>query len=479
MLRNQHHRHRAVTIAVCSSIAAACAGDRVPTQAVTENQLNAPGKTVFASQCAIVVRERDGRERVALLAPEAVPFKLPKEARRDSRGRELLAVVSARFLAGGDGAPVEIGLACIAPNTLTNEAFAGLIDRRNTLPLLRREVSASGYAQGSALPTPIVAANALMKPLTDPLRHKRRTSVRQLGNRATVPDAPARSTGSGPDPYHLPGITAIGYAHSYLVNMSNIYWFYHRYSSWGSATAMFTLQEYYDACPNASAKYLADMEEARKMEEDSAAWEQAARMVLGTNVGSSEEMCVPRNDGKTKCIDLFISSARTFVLGQGDGRDFDSNAPYKASRVQMYLDLDARTGVAYLNNTSIGWGPATATVDPAPHDAKAFAIHQGENGKVIVEFHFYNGFCRYVDKDYCPTIDGFVAFQKGADGRWHHTDVLRDEYPSIQINQQQADGTFREEFRDKEGHWTQLRTRANTLKQWREQLSLPPGCQIQ
>jgi hypothetical protein len=261
--------------------------------------------------------------------------------------------------------------------------------------------------------------------------------------------------------------------------MSNIYWFYHRYSSWGSGTAMFTLQEYYDACPNASAKYLGDLEEAKKMEDDSAAWHQAAALMLGTNVGTSPDMCVPRNDGKTKCIDLFISSARTFVLGQGDGRDFDSNAPYKASRVQMYLNLDNLTGVAYLNNTSIGWGPATVTADPAPHDPKAFVLHHGAGGIVTVEFHFYNGFCRYVDKDDCPTIDGFVAFQKWSDGEWHVVSVLRDEYPSIQINQQQADGTFQEEFRDKEGHWSQLRTRANTLKQWRDLLNLPPGCQVQ
>jgi hypothetical protein len=471
----QNHR-RIVTLAACTFFTAACAGDRIPTQAVTENQL--ARKTVFASQCAIVVRETDGRERVALLAPEAVPFKLPQDARRDTQGRELLAVVSARFLASGGGAPVEIGLACIAPNTLTNEAFAGLIDRHNTLPLLRRKVTAAGYDHGSALPVPIVAANALMKPLTDPLQHKRRTSIRSLGNAAAAPNTAARTASSGPDPYQLPGIIAIGYSNSYLVNMSNLYWFYHRYSSWGAGTAMFTLQEYYDACPNASAKYLADLAEAKKMEDDSAAWQQAASMMLGTNVGTSPDMCVPRNDGKTKCIDLFISSARTFVLGQGDGRDFDSNAPYKASRVQMYLNLDDRTGIAYMNSSSIGWGPATVTANPAPHDPKSFAIHQGENGTVIVEFHFYNGFCQYADRDYCPTIDGFVVFQRGADGRWHHTDVLRDEYPSIQINQQQVDGTFQEEFRDKEGHWTQLLTRANTLKQWRELLNLPPGCQI-
>lgn len=477
MLSNQYQRGRAVTLAVCSFVAAACAGDRTPTQAVTENQLT--GKTVFASQCAIVVRERDGRERVALLAPEAVPFQLPKNAKRDTQGREMLTVASARFLASGDGAPVEIGLACIAPNTLTNDAFASLIDRRIALPLLRREVKASNYTQGDGLPVPVVAANALMKPLVEPLRHTRRTSTRQLGNPSAGAYSPAKSMSSGPEPYILPGITAIGYSNSYLVNMSNIYWFLHRYSGWGSGTTMFTLQEYYDACPNASAKYLADLDEARKLEEDSAAWHQAAAMMLGSNVGSSEDMCVPRNDGKTKCIDLFISSARTFVLGQGDGRDFDSNAPYKASRVQMYLNLDNLTGVAYLNNTSIGWGPATLTVDPAPHDPKAFVLHQGPDGIVTVEFHFYNGFCRYVDKEDCPTIDGFVAFQKWSDGQWHVVSVLRDEYPSIQINQQQANGTFQEEFRDKEGHWSQLRTRANTLKQWRELLSLPPGCQVQ
>jgi hypothetical protein len=98
---------------------------------------------------------------------------------------------------------------------------------------------------------------------------------------------------------------------------------------------------------------------------------------------------------------------------------------------------------------------------------------------VVVEFHFYNGFCKIANRNSCPSIDGYIEFKKQSDGTWAKTNIGRDGYPSLAIYQQQSNGTFSEEFRDPEGHWRALKTSGETNKQWRQQMQLPPGCQLQ
>lgn len=102
--------------------------------------------------------------------------------------------------------------------------------------------------------------------------------------------------------------------------------------------------------------------------------EDSAYMAAAINAVSSYT-CQSQHDGKKTCIDSFISSKKLFLIGNGDGRSYDATAGYLASRVQMYIDCEAKTAVAYVNNTTVGWGEDNRGVPPYPHQKKDMKVN--------------------------------------------------------------------------------------------------------
>lgn len=416
------------------------------------------------SFCAVAYRTGTAHVSTARIPLNDMPFVLADETRDDSTSRSSYHVVSAQQTWTAAQGATEFGIACIAPASVSMDSFSDLVHEISENSL--RELLGRGVpTRSESLPVALIASNTLMKPLLDPIRHTRVST--KHGN----VDDPA--VGASCCIYRLPAIEVIAYSSAWLINLSDLYWFFHAHTRWGNSTQMYTVDTYYnDLCPAASEKYLSEYEKLQELEADSAAYHNIASQVM-------HYLCEPRADGKTKCIDLFIASERTFVVGYGDNRTFDGNAKYKASRVQMYIDFDNLSGVAYINHSTVGWGPFEITEDPYPHQPKHFRAWRRPDGAVVVEFQFYNAFCKYADKDICPAIDGYIEFTQQSDGSWRHSQILRDDYPSIAIYEQQPDGTFLEEYRDAEGHWTALWTRGRTLEKWREQMQLPPGCNMQ
>lgn len=197
--------------------------------------------------------------------------------------------------------------------------------------------------------------------------------------------------------------------------------------------------------------------------------------------------CERRTDGKTKCVDMYIHACRAFVFN-GDCRGSDPNAGYAMSRVQMYLNLDEGSGIAYISPSSFNAYILPTWISPDsyhtiwssyPVNMQKWHIDKPDPNTAIVSFTFYDGFCDNVP---CPPIDGFIKFAHQSDGTWVKADIQRDAYPSLDIFQQRVDGSFAREYHEDEKNWLNLFTRAKTLEQWRQRMyevqNLPRGCNL-
>lgn len=205
--------------------------------------------------------------------------------------------------------------------------------------------------------------------------------------------------------------------------------------------------------------------------------------------------CVNQGNSKKTCIDFFIASATAFVLF-GDGRTFNPDAPYGASRVQIYLDLDQRLGTYYINKSTAYIPPILGSLwhapiypggyfesGPYPHSPKALQVDSIAPGKVKVTVEMYDGFCKYPPfGGPCAAIDADIIFTKQSNGQWttSASDVDRDNYPSIAIYNQQADGSWQEVWKDAEGHWLNLISIRRTIDKLRERMADALGaCQLE
>jgi len=268
--------------------------------------------------------------------------------------------------------------------------------------------------------------------------------------------------------YQLPTVTIVGTQGSWLMNASDIYWLIH---SWKYYDGHFAFAGYVD-CAQASQLYLAQSDELERLEADSAELSQA--------VGSTDAFNCERQGGSLNiCMDLFIVSKHAGPLN-GDNRGLDSSAPYSASRVQVYLDLDHNEGKVYVNSSStwLSLPSSFAQVDPYPHGPKALQISVQDSTHKIVSYEFYNGYCSSVPLALCPPTTGSVLFVKQANGTWVPTDVARVPYPTLAIYRDTGT-SFQIQYNSPEGRWTELFGSHQALDEWRSKMRLPDGCYLQ
>lgn len=180
------------------------------------------------------------------------------------------------------------------------------------------------------------------------------------------------------------------------------------------------------------------------------------------------------------------------VIG-GDNRTFSANAPYGASRVQVYLDLDNLQGVfyptastAYIPLPTVGapyifpyiW-PVSA--DPQPHLPKSLNMTQNADGTVTVDMKFWNGFCPTALLAVCPAIDASIIFTK-VGGAWTTSEraISRDNYPSMGVYNEGAGGSFTPVYEDPEGHFSALWGVDRMIQKLREKRDEQLGsCQLE
>lgn len=166
---------------------------------------------------------------------------------------------------------------------------------------------------------------------------------------------------------------------------------------------------------------------------------------------TAEAACKPTN-GKKLCVDFFIMNCHIWVLGIGDCRDFDRDADYESSRVQLYLNPNSNAWEVKMS-CSVAMLP-TSTVPPyvTPHSfcdsAAVFSSSDvsysppDEEGWKTAVMAFRSPACIRRGNIACPTINAEirfrpnVAFPGGFELFWD-----RDGFPSMGVYARNATDT--------------------------------------
>ncbi len=186
--------------------------------------------------------------------------------------------------------------------------------------------------------------------------------------------------------------------------------------------------------------------------------------------GGSTIMCehVMNVGNRELCIDLFIQERRigapfTFgaIVGMGDNRGFDPDAPRKESRVQINIDPETLALNAFINGSTVeilgGWtrtygGDGTVIIqnDGPSHDWPAnvrqlsFSRLNGDPNTAVLQYNVANNVCGNWSQ--CPTITGRWVFNKNPAGVWvvNTAQSRTDTFPSQSVNRYDpAGGVFR------------------------------------
>jgi hypothetical protein len=251
-----------------------------------------------------------------------------------------------------------------------------------------------------------------------------------------------------------------------------------------------------DRCYEANNEYWAIQDQIDEAEGDSA-------LVAAAIAEANNAVCVGsgRSEG-TLCIDAFIQKANVFIIGLGDNRASNPNAPYAASRFQAYLDptmLDTLTGTQDIKDIIYspsclllpsggaipGLTPWCALPDTLDNYAR---VERLDATTRVVQIHAKNGFCTYWhnaagDNELCPAIDMVIRVTKTS-GQWTianpATDVSRDGFPVLDIFGK-ANGQWTSKFHSDETWEGALFTRAKTIQDYldAQRREMPPGCGIE
>ena len=178
-------------------------------------------------------------------------------------------------------------------------------------------------------------------------------------------------------------------------------------------------------------------------------------------------------------MDGFISAPRAAFF-VGDGREFDPNAPWKASRFQLYINPSLCVVDKWVNTSRVtGTGPLFDGRPYGPHQLNKVTA-ASHNGACVVEWRLWNGFCeRNLVEPICPPIDGRLVITPNGSGGWVGN-ILEDKFPSRGLYWWR-NGTWETISQRPEGIWTDLYSKRRHVEQFRieRDQSLPPGCTLQ
>jgi hypothetical protein len=423
-----------------------------------------------------------------MLVGTEIPLAIPSfdQARRDPKsGRKILRVTAAQFHnESGD----EIGVSCLAPSGFSDKQLA---DRaRLASNSLQQAVQRTDRTEESSR---LVANLPQSGGDTPPALLAARAFLSYMGWKSEsvslrVPTSEDGRMAASYDPWPLRELVVYATAPNgnLITNASAIYWTLHFNRRW-SDLGLTVVEQYPPGfCASASERWIALNEELNALREDSVA---IAAAMTGTSAPMGS-VCESQGNSKKMCVDFFIMSSSTFVLGAGDGRKFDADAKYGASRAQIYLDLDAglveyklSSSTAYIPPTPIGWPllPPFVNADPYPHFPKDIRLELLPDGRRKLTVELYNGFCTWAGRAACPAIDAEIIFTKLASGKWTTggETIVRDQYPSLGIYWEGPTG-WDKVYEDPEGDWWQLIGKKKMLEELeRERDETLGGCQIE
>lgn len=236
------------------------------------------------------------------------------------------------------------------------------------------------------------------------------------------------------------------------------------------------------------------------------AYEQDANDIDASAMAVSQFMCEHDanlvGSNKTICIDFFIKGKTALLFLAGDARDYDPNAPYTSSRVQIYIDPNnpgAPPTILY-NSTVVllpipwadtlkswNYGPQSVFT-PFAHLPRDVSVRDSA-GSIVVKVELYNGACRtlgtgWVARAACPAIDAKITMTREGGG-WN-VRFDRDAFPSVQVNGRPVGGNeWSEIARSDEEHtrFAPFNLMNLSWRHWDEKyyeaaahFRLPPGC---
>jgi hypothetical protein len=479
--------------------------------------------------CAVATAQTNGQVAVTRIPRALLPFSLPSlVAPKKQAGPTAMFVVATQLAMVDHGTSHIVGISCLMPSNDDGRGLTALLNREGPGTWARLSAHLehvdSTFTRGT--PLPIAASRSLLAPLRSKMTTHIRQSHKVAGTATEGPandvrrdiiklasyngsETPDYSRGapvySGRTPVHfaqacqpycvgsqgeLPDVRVMGTGNTWTYDFSEMWWFFHSTPSYGGG---YNLDYDFTGCADASVKWINDKEELDSLVADSVDYAESL------NGAVQNYVCVPQNNSKKTCLDIFISAKKFFVIGYGDGRDTDPNAKYWQSRVQVYFDFDNLTYTAYVNGSRIGFDWMSFRSAPYPHNAKAVTMTPQSDGTVVVTWEFYNGYCVWPQAaamlyptvreigGTCPSIDGAARFQKQSDGTWIPISVQNDQFPSTDVFLERPDGSFQRQASYPEVTYpilpgaAALWTRHETLEKWRQELAkpLPNGCQLE
>lgn len=476
---------------VLCSLVTACRPDIITQSASKERQLSESGVSIKPiidqANCGVAIKTRNA-VRVGVLERKGLELPLPslQSFDRGSVTRTGLHFQKYTIRTTTDGHASEVTLACLVPYDATYEKQFDHVIREygSKLPwtLLATKLAAVENIQA---PPIFMAISAMEKYLLakagrtiamNPPPGARIESV--LGAGKLLPVSASLSLSStewvpasaSHDPQVLPGITVTAYPDA---------WVFNNFWVWDFGGRLVFFNDYVNvtyntsaSCPPASDFYGAMDAEYAKL---TTASQQQNDL---TNALDVAELTCKKNGDLALCVDFFIMADRSFVF-EGDARPFNSEAPYSASRVQLYINPSNCEWTTHYNSTRV-YGTSTVkdSSDSVWDPSRDVTCARGADGTISITGRFYNNFCKWRSVA-CPVIDAFIQLRPNSNMPGGYDAYFkRDGFPSMGLyNFDNATGTFKKIHEDPE------RIRSHTLNftaligSWKQTVKLPVGCE--
>ncbi len=231
---------------------------------------------------------------------------------------------------------------------------------------------------------------------------------------------------------------------------------------------------FYDGptCANASDTWLAINDIIQREDEE------ANEMSAATTAVATQTCELQQAANGDICVDLFIMSAQAAFL-LGDDRTFDPNAPFKASRAQLYINPQTCSVASWVNTSrTTGLGPLNGG-PYGPHRLNKVTATMTGAG-CVVEWTLFNGYCEgHVPTPLCPAIDGRFVIAGNASNGWS-ANVNEDKFPSRGIYFKR-NGQWETVSERQETIWLDLGSKRRNIEFLRisRDQAMPPGCELQ
>jgi hypothetical protein len=224
-----------------------------------------------------------------------------------------------------------------------------------------------------------------------------------------------------------------------------------RFSDWMNSPDIAIIAQ---ECRDANSGLDAAIQALASMEQDAIDADNGADAVADYNCEHDPNLVDPN---MTVCIDFFIMGKTGLLFFRGDERSYDPNAPYTASRIQIYFNpAHPEYGQTILYNSTtvflpIPWADtlknwsygAQSVFTPfagLPQDVNV----RDSSGSTVVKAILYDGACKtlgtgWFARSVCPKIDAKITMTPSGAGNWN-VSYDRNAYPSVQVNTRPAGG---------------------------------------